>query len=582
MTRKIMALCYKSACAKVLPYKKGHIKRKAKGMALKKPKTTAPKTSKKVIISKVTGNPIDPKRSRAARKAAKTRKINAEVKSQRRQLKLHHKVIAAGAVIIVLIIALIGIHNQIEAYATSLATGTFKGLAGKCLDNRYGAATDNNRIQLYTCNGTNAQKWTLTSEGYLKSNNGDGGYCLDVTHGSTAEYAYVQLYKCNGSNAQKWSTSNAQLVSKLTGFCATVQYAGTQDGTRIWVKACHGSDAQKWSFTGAVTPGGGISIPTPTPAPTPEPAPAPDSNSASYNFNTTLNAVKSATSLKLAVGTYNLKDFSYSTDYGFFSKLVTGINGEGINSSVIQMTPSTSTKASSVPTGKGTTNQYTVVRVDGSPTLSNFTLRGTNQNHLYNGLELYKTTNAVVSNVKITAIPGNNNYPPGETFGLNGYGSSNTTYNHVEVDGANIGASGFGLNSSSGGVWNNSYAHANKYSNGWTFWQHTNGATINGSNSSSNYGGVNFERATGTYQLNNMTFGYNTDSDISGGNDQSSNFKVIITNPVLLNGQTKLKVNWFRTEAGRPDLYGKKNIQVIVNGVDKTSTMIQWIGVGAG
>ena len=92
---------------------------------------------------------------------------------------------------------------------------------------------------------------------------------------------------------------------------------------------------------------------------------------------------------------------------------------------------------------------------------------------------------------------------------------------------------------------------------------------------------MNFERATGTYYLNNMTFGGNT-NDISGGQDQTGTFKVIVKDPKFLNGQTKLKVNWFSTENGVADKYGKSSIQVLVNGVDQTSTMIQWQGVGAG
>ena len=40
--------------------------------------------------------------------------------------------------------------------------GPIKGLAGKCLDVRSGGTADGTQIQLYTCNSSAAQTWTVT------------------------------------------------------------------------------------------------------------------------------------------------------------------------------------------------------------------------------------------------------------------------------------------------------------------------------------------------------------------------------------------------------------------------------------
>ena len=530
-------------------------------------KPTAFKTAPMTIINR--------HRSLAAKKAAVTRASNRE-QAARRSLRLHHTFVAGGAILVVLVVTFIGICMQLETYAASNSTGTFVGIGDKCLDNSGSRLTDNNKVQLYQCNGTSAQKWVHTSAGSLRANNGSS-YCLDVPGNSKAEYTYLRLWKCNGSGAQHFTIVEDKIVGQATGFCATVHYAEITNGTPLWMKSCHGSTAQKWTYSGVAPTPSPIPSPNPSPTPTPSPTPGPTPGpSASYNFNSTIGALPAPTNLTLKNGYYTVSDFAYAGNYGVYSNRIKGIVGAGVTSSVIQMNQMTSSKAGTIPTASGTTNQYDLVRLDGTQKLSDFTIQGTNQGHLYNGLLLYYSSGSMLSNLKIAAIPGNNHFPPGETFSINDFHGNNNVYNNVEVDGAGVGASGFGLNSSSGGTWNNSYSHNNKYSIGWAFWQHTNGATINNSNSSNNHSGVNFERATGTYYLNNMTFGGNQDADISGGQDQSGYFKVIVKDPVLLYGQTKLKVHWFTSEAGVPSKYGKSNIQVIVQGVDKTDSMIQW------
>jgi glucosylceramidase len=60
-------------------------------------------------------------------------------------------------------------------------------------------------IQLYDCNGSGAQSWTVADDGSVQAL----GKCMDVTAASIANGAKIQLYGCNGTNAQKWSRSGA-------------------------------------------------------------------------------------------------------------------------------------------------------------------------------------------------------------------------------------------------------------------------------------------------------------------------------------------------------------------------------------
>jgi len=60
-----------------------------------------------------------------------------------------------------------------------------------CVDVAGGAMIDGTAVQLYDCNGTTAQRWTLGTDGTVTAL----GKCLDVAGGSTANGAKVQLYE---------------------------------------------------------------------------------------------------------------------------------------------------------------------------------------------------------------------------------------------------------------------------------------------------------------------------------------------------------------------------------------------------
>uniref|UniRef100_UPI0006E3726D PQQ-dependent sugar dehydrogenase n=1 Tax=Streptomyces hirsutus TaxID=35620 RepID=UPI0006E3726D len=80
-------------------------------------------------------------------------------------------------------------------------SGSVKGVNGKCLDVDGGGSADGTKVQLWTCNGSGAQTWTLAGDGTFRAL----GKCLDVSGGASADGTKVQLWTCNGTGAQKWA-----------------------------------------------------------------------------------------------------------------------------------------------------------------------------------------------------------------------------------------------------------------------------------------------------------------------------------------------------------------------------------------
>ncbi|MYV38294.1 glucosylceramidase [Streptomyces sp. SID1328] len=128
----------------------------------------------------------------------------------------------------------------------SSRTGAFVGLAGKCLDVAGGSGANGTAVQLYDCNGSTAQQWTVAADGSVRAL----GKCLDVVSASTANGAKVQLYDCNGTGAQRWSYNAAtgDVVNTAADKCLDVTDNSSANGARAQIWSCTGAANQKWTL----------------------------------------------------------------------------------------------------------------------------------------------------------------------------------------------------------------------------------------------------------------------------------------------------------------------------------------------
>ncbi|HEX3785388.1 MAG TPA: ricin-type beta-trefoil lectin domain protein [Pseudonocardiaceae bacterium] len=124
-------------------------------------------------------------------------------------------------------------------------TGQITGLAGKCADVSGASTTDGTKVDLYTCNGTNAQQWTVNSNGTLQAL----GKCMDVTAAGTADGTLVDLYTCNGTAAQVWQhQSNGELINPNSGKCLDATNNSSADGTQLQIWSCTDAANQQWTI----------------------------------------------------------------------------------------------------------------------------------------------------------------------------------------------------------------------------------------------------------------------------------------------------------------------------------------------
>jgi 3D (Asp-Asp-Asp) domain-containing protein len=122
-------------------------------------------------------------------------------------------------------------------------TGQITGLGGKCVDVNAASSVNGTAVQLYGCNGSSAQQWTVAADGSIRAL----GKCLDLTAAGTANGTKAQLFDCNGSGAQKWQKGNGNtLVNPASGKCLDVVDMSTANGARLQIWTCAGGTNQQF------------------------------------------------------------------------------------------------------------------------------------------------------------------------------------------------------------------------------------------------------------------------------------------------------------------------------------------------
>lgn len=126
-------------------------------------------------------------------------------------------------------------------------TGPITGAGGRCADIPGAATTNGLQVQIWTCNGTGAQAWTVASDGTVRAL----GKCLDVNGGINANGTSVQIWDCiAGSPNQQWAhnSTSRQLTNPTTGKCLDATGQGTADGTKLQIWTCNTQPNQQWTL----------------------------------------------------------------------------------------------------------------------------------------------------------------------------------------------------------------------------------------------------------------------------------------------------------------------------------------------
>ena len=115
--------------------------------------------------------------------------------------------------------------------------GTITADSGLCLDLNGGVPADDNHVQVYDCNNTPAQRWTLAPDGTLQV----VGKCAEVTDENT-----VHIAGCDSDDEAQWRAGpDDTLVNLATDACLT---GSDTPSTAVTVSECSKDDDQEWTI----------------------------------------------------------------------------------------------------------------------------------------------------------------------------------------------------------------------------------------------------------------------------------------------------------------------------------------------
>ena len=113
-----------------------------------------------------------------------------------------------------------------------------------CVDVRAASSANFTPVQIYTCNGTDAQQWSVVQAG---STLHALGKCMDVYGGGTADGTAVDIYDCNNTGSQVFiPESNGSLYNPQSNKCLDDPSSTTTSGTQLQIWDCNGTNAQVW------------------------------------------------------------------------------------------------------------------------------------------------------------------------------------------------------------------------------------------------------------------------------------------------------------------------------------------------
>ncbi len=125
-------------------------------------------------------------------------------------------------------------------------------LAGKCLDDFKNRTANGTKVDIWTCNGTNAQNWTYRPNG---NPGGAGvltvhGKCMDIVNRGTANGSKIQLWTCNGGANQQWYIVGfaGELFNPASGKCLDDTSHSTTNGKQVEIWTCNGGANQAWTL----------------------------------------------------------------------------------------------------------------------------------------------------------------------------------------------------------------------------------------------------------------------------------------------------------------------------------------------
>lgn len=127
-----------------------------------------------------------------------------------------------------------------------------------------GSIVNQGNVQIYTKNGSNAQKFHIVwnGDGYLITA-ARSDYAVEGEWGGKVNQTNVWLYEVNGTIGQTWKAQiedggGVSFINSLSGLALDVAWGVDAPGTNVWLYDYNGGDGQVWKLSATTVPYGWV------------------------------------------------------------------------------------------------------------------------------------------------------------------------------------------------------------------------------------------------------------------------------------------------------------------------------------
>jgi endonuclease/exonuclease/phosphatase family metal-dependent hydrolase len=135
-----------------------------------------------------------------------------------------------------------GLAAGFEIRDAATPDAQFRSVAGPCLETAGGQTRAGTTVQVFECNGTEAQRWTLNHTGHLV---GRGGRCVSVSSWNI-EGSAVQLADCKDEGRQQFNLSKTGELRVRGNAAMCLTASALPNRSPIIAARCDGRAQQQW------------------------------------------------------------------------------------------------------------------------------------------------------------------------------------------------------------------------------------------------------------------------------------------------------------------------------------------------
>ena len=138
--------------------------------------------------------------------------------------------------------------------AAGASSGTILGNnSGLCLSVTGSSTSAGATTDIYTCNGSASETWTLQTNGTIVGKN--SGLCLSASGNSSTLKTTADINTCDGDGYEQWTVgSGGTLVEGASGLCLSVTGSATAAKSTADLYTCNGSASENWTVSTSGTP----------------------------------------------------------------------------------------------------------------------------------------------------------------------------------------------------------------------------------------------------------------------------------------------------------------------------------------